>query len=227
MSSVKGVYQKGRVNDEKPDPVCGETMDFSSIKKKKNILIIMSSRTSSLFSSESMGNDDNEGVRFPGMHAAMLGVLGLIHDEMAVTNTMYGSYPHWYDQAVADTNNRLYARTFHLFFRDYGGPTLEGARLLVDNGVATTMARAYFNARCELTLGRGSPVDVRDAYESIIGFAREWRGFFEVMEAEAPGDTILAEVMMNMRADDDEVNDLRSVKAKIQRLGLDDWKARN
>ena len=140
-------------------------------------------------------------------------LLLLIAEEINQTDRMYDANPKGYKQKVADTNNRLYADFLRRMFEDAYGVTLEGARILVDLGVAKTMSRAYFCARSELVRHQGSQLNVGDAFEIICGLVDEWRPVLESMNPGLPGNEDLVEIMWSIQLDEREESDLKCVRA--------------
>ena len=183
----------------------------------------MSSNESSDESVESVGSGGGVVVMTEAMRAASL--VHLLSEEFLQTAGMYETYPDGYDRGVADTNNRLYenAASDMLLEGEDGRmqATLQGARILVATGMALAMSRAYHCARAELRLERGSPLDVRDAFESIRRMVVTWSPVIRGLDA----GLVPMEIMANIEVDGDEEEDLNHVRAVVRGSGVYDWKA--
>ena len=148
-------------------------------------------------------------------------ISSLFSDEMAVTNTMYSSYPDGYDQRVADTNNRMFKHYVRLTFK--GKRLADVARILIDAGLALTLSRAYYCARAEIARRPGSPVeifdperpagppvDVKDAFVSLSSLMgrEKVRQKFLAMDPALDGNGDLDEIVGNIQHDGNEAMDL-------------------
>ena len=148
-------------------------------------------------------------------------IRSIFSDEMAVTNTMYLSYPDGYDQRAADNYNRLYHKYVRKTFK--GQRLAPAVRVLLDSGLVLAMSRAYYCARAEIR-GRpgspveifdperpaGPPVDVRDAFVSLRSLMGRGglRRRLLAMDPALDGNGDLGEIVQNIQHDGHEAIDL-------------------